>query len=372
MLLGDIRALALYPFTVSAAERVKETGITLEDLISSRALERARMRGKERIFQAIEGEIYRPRMKGNPARYGRTERARVEMELLSYPFARILVSCVNDAYLIRRYALMEGKSMYTSLVSEDDVFIMEMAEGMDVNLRYDGPDYRVFFADYVHMAVGIRASKWKLSNRDMNHGWVRTPKGDFTRLLQEAIYEKIQADLPLRIPKDVCKDIESYVEEVRSVLKEHRSSVQGGFDFGEVDAAEFPPCMKHLLENLKASINLPHTARFALTSFLLNIGMNADEIVAQYNVSPDFDEEKTRYQVEHIAGRASGTTYTPPACSTMNTYGNCHGKDRYCEKVSHPLGYYEWRMKIKKRRRGSTNSSGKSGGPKAEHSTGKR
>jgi DNA primase large subunit len=79
--------------------------------------------------------------------------------------------------------------------------------------------------------------------------------------------------------------------------------------------------------------------RFALTSFLLNIGMNVEGIIGLFRVSPDFDEERTRYQVMHIQG-ATGTVYKSPSCDTMVTYGNCVGKEHLCERISHPLGYY--------------------------------
>jgi DNA primase large subunit len=58
-----------------------------------------------------------------------------------------------------------------------------------------------------------------------------------------------------------------------------------------------------------------------------------------YRMAPDFREDLTRYQVEHITG-GSGTEYTSPSCKTMTTYGNCYGKDKFCEYVSHPLTYY--------------------------------
>jgi DNA primase large subunit len=31
----------------------------------------------------------------------------------------------------------------------------------------------------------------------------------------------------------------------------------------------------------------------------------------------------------------------------MRTYGNCIGKDRLCEKIKHPLSYYEKRIYLK-------------------------
>ena len=86
--------------------------------------------------------------------------------------------------------------------------------------------------------------------------------------------------------------------------------------------------------------------RFAMTSFLLSVGMSVDETLNLFNVSPDFDAEVTLYQIEHIAG-STGNIYKPPACDTMRTYGNCIGKDRLCEKISHPLAYYEKKIYLR-------------------------
>ena len=58
-----------------------------------------------------------------------------------------------------------------------------------------------------------------------------------------------------------------------------------------------------------------------------------------YQRSPDFDIEKTLYQVEHISG-SSGTEYTPPSCATMETNGLCVNRAALCERVGSPLGYY--------------------------------
>jgi DNA primase large subunit len=69
--------------------------------------------------------------------------------------------------------------------------------------------------------------------------------------------------------------------------------------------------------------------------------MDVSGIAAMYARSPDFDPEKTMYQVEHITGRGgSGTEYTAPACAAMRTTGLCIHQDALCEKVNHPLSYY--------------------------------
>jgi DNA primase large subunit len=35
----------------------------------------------------------------------------------------------------------------------------------------------------------------------------------------------------------------------------------------------------------------------------------------------------------------------------MRTYGNCIGKDRLCEKINHPLTYYEKKIYLKNKER---------------------
>jgi len=70
-----------------------------------------------------------------------------------------------------------------------------------------------------------------------------------------------------------------------------------------------------------------------------------DQVVQMFNVSPDFNEEMTHYQVDHIAG-STGTSYKPPSCTTMITYGNCYNKDEICRDVGHPLSYYRKKKKI--------------------------
>ena len=75
--------------------------------------------------------------------------------------------------------------------------------------------------------------------------------------------------------------------------------------------------------------------------------MDVEGIIGLFQVSPDFDEERTRYQVMHIHG-ATGTVYKSPSCASMLTYGNCIGKEKLCERISHPLGYYSkkaWLLK---------------------------
>jgi len=89
-------------------------------------------------------------------------------------------------------------------------------------------------------------------------------------------------------------------------------------------AHEDPPCMKAILDALKAGENLPHTARFAITTYLLKRGWDVEQIVDLFRNAPDFNEKITRYQVQHIAGKVGGRKeYAVPSCKTMREWGLC-------------------------------------------------
>ena len=349
--------LCFYPFLSAASGYVKESGVTLDDLTTAAAFERARLRGKERIISAInEGTVRKPVI---------MSAAQAEMELLSYPFARILVSCIGNAHLVRRYALSEAKSAYNMLREDSNTgtdIIYEMAKEFDIQVefvrlpRHEHEQVQMPFVDYLRFASNLRDKRWKLVNRGLEKGQVKLRTGEFLRIIQEAIFERIRKDLPLDVPAPLCESIRRYTVDIEAELEERRKKFgDSGFEsssgFRIKDPSCFPPCITATLSNLRDGVNVPHTARFAVTAFLLNLGLSTDEIIEIYKNSPDFDEERTRYQVLHIAGDPGSTRYTAPSCSTMRTYGNCVDSDDVCEKINHPLSYYKRKLKQKQKRK---------------------
>lgn len=336
------KELARYPFLKDAGEMVKQSGIELEDLLLKTALQEARTRGKKRVVSAIESG----RVSDNPMA---TEEERLQ-EVLSYPLARILVSCVGDGFLIRRYALAEAKTAYERMQTEKMELLMLIAQELGVQAELIDGIPRLHFSDFLRLTSSLRDRKWKLVNTEVKKGMVSLPKTSFARVLEQALYDKIEDELPLPVNKWMMDALRPDVVELRRLAEEMKDRYQAE-DLGEADVECFPPCMRRLVALAQAGENISHPGRFALTSFLHAIGLSREEILRIFSGSPDFDESKTKYQINHITGEISGTTYTPPECSTMRTNAVCFNADDLCrlEWVKHPLIYYRYRLRKKRR-----------------------
>ncbi|NMB86353.1 MAG: DNA primase large subunit PriL [Methanosaeta sp. PtaB.Bin018] len=320
-----------FPFTQEAADEVRSLGYSLDDLIGKASFKSVRSRAAERAGGAISGSI--------PERRASSDAGHLT-ELLSYPLARVMVSCLQDPFLLRRYALAEAKLAFKRM-HEADLNLLLLAGDLGLHPQGLGP-WKLYFAEYIRAAHRMHSPNWKLTNRDLKGGYLTVTEEELKRLLEEQVRERVLRGLPLSVDERACERLAEYLNPLRADLEALKARKR--VDLGKIEQGAFPPCIKKMLSDAAKGINLAHTARFALVSFLLQINMTAEEVVALFNTSPDFDEEKTRYQVEHIAG-ASGTKYRPPACATMATYGNCPGEDDLCRKIRHPLSYYERRMR---------------------------
>ncbi|MDN5310400.1 MAG: primase large subunit [Methanolobus sp.] len=336
----DNKDFALYPYTTEAARYVASLDFSLDSLISSRAMDSARARGKERVMQSIAGEIVKPALSNSDER-------KLLIELLSYPFSRILVSCIDDPFLTRRYSLAEAVASYRSLRTMGAAFLGEFSLDFNIHAEVKDSVVRIHFTDYIRLASSLKAMEWKLVNRKLDHGYVTVSREEFARLLQEGIRHRIESTLPMQVPEGVCESCQPYIADIMDALNERKSRFEGS-EFQTVEAGLFPPCITRAISQSQAGVNLAHSMRFAMTSFMLGIGMSVDDIMNLFTSSPDFDAEKARYQVEHIAG-SSGTSYKPPSCATMQTYGNCYAPDETCKRISHPLNYYRRKMWFRNR-----------------------
>lgn len=334
----DIRKLARYPYLEEAADYIKGSSISIPDLLDDPAYEEARIAGRRRVFEALEGMEIKD--------HSLVSDAEIQIELLSYPIARMIVSCVGDPFLIRRYALSEAKTGTKRWLDEDNDFIKGLSEQLEVDMKMEDGHIRTHFTDFLRNTAQLRSKGWKLINQRVEDGYVTLNRQKYVRVLQEALRRKIEGELPLQVNEKILQTFREATLELIDKIQERKSKYKAE-DLGKIRTTRLPPCMHKLLATVQTGENIPHTGRFALTAFLRHLGIRPDDIVKMFSAIPDFDEGKTRYQIEHISGITSGTKYTPPECSTMKSYGICYNPDELCKRIKHPLSYY--RLKGKKR-----------------------
>ena len=330
---------ARYPFLAAAREAVDAADVDLVEVVASNddVVERATERVEWAITDGTVGESH----------------ARPRVELLSYPVARVLVSLVDETICTRKYARAEAAtaqerfteefsaSSATALKSTDNdgLELQDLLAEFDLAsaVRETEGGYRMAVGTYIDLAADQWGDEWRLVNRILDDGEVVLTRGDLLVLCKQAVRHRIEDGLPLTVPDAIAEKLEDEVAGIREVL----ADLDLTRDIDTVVPELFPPCMTALLDKVQKGEHLEHHSRFAIAAFLAGIGLTTDEIVELFEVNPGFGEDATRYQVDHIRGATSPTEYSTPSCATMQSYGDCVNKDDRCERISHPMAYYE-------------------------------
>jgi DNA primase large subunit len=331
---------ARYPFLGGARAAVEDAGVDVAAVVENEAdvVERA----QERVSRALADHEVGPMSRST------------RVELLSYPVARMIASVVEADIVRRRYAAAEAATAFqrftADFADDDEISSVGTAQvSRETLLReFDLTDrvrsmedgYDVAVGAYLTHAAGLRGNEWRLTRRRLDDGWVPVEPDELDRILREAVEQRVAAALPLSVPSEIAETLDPAVRAIETQLEE----LDLTRDIDTVVPELFPPCIQHLLDRIKRGDHLPHHSRFAITSFLANIGLTTDEIVDLYDVNPGFGEEMTRYQTDHIRGDTSPTEYTAPACATMKAYNDCVNPDDLCDNIAHPLSYYEVKL----------------------------
>jgi len=360
---------AKYPFLINPVQYFKlKYGVKLSfiDILKNMNISKVKVRVRERILGAIKGKI--------PDALKVSD----DEEILSYYISIIVLSVVNDKWLTRRYAIFEAERIRKHLANEDNATLSMIANRLGIFLDnieskplkvpyFIGKD-KVFTVEYsfkVHVKDYLKSLRlhsdpsWKLVNQLVSDGYVYLTKEKAVRYLVEIIADTIEKQVkPLskdEVPNVLRSLLDSLEAEINEIRKKHvhyalYASMKERFEelrsLGIVVSEAFPPCIKLLYQDVIEGKHVSHHARFALATFLLNIGLDVNAIVNIFRKTPDFNETIARYQVEHLAGlRGSRKKYKPYNCNTMKTLGLCVEE---CNVKNPLVKYYKEVLRLKK------------------------
>ncbi|ABM80945.1 hypothetical protein [Hyperthermus butylicus] len=306
----------------------------------------------------------------------------VEEEVLSFAYAAIIAYATGNKWLVSRLALAEAERAYSLAQSENDETIAQLArlvglESLTYGRGYREPIallrgtiiYRVYpysmkLIDYLRVARRLLGDDaWKPINFPVLRGIIFLDKSHVLRLFKEAATEYIEEkvrSIGEAYAGQLVDVVSEYVKKVEEKLSEQRRPRMVGSSRIEVPKGviveeALPPCMRDLIERTRRGDNLSHHERFALATFMLNIGAEIDYVVDLFRNMPDFNEKITRYQVEHLAGlRGSGKKYRVYSCEKMKTLGICKAD---CGTRSPIQAYYQSLRGLLAQRRGRRGKS---------------
>jgi len=272
--------------------------------------------------------------------------------VLGYVISRLVLAATDNQALVNYVALSEAFRAETYLSSETDEDLVEIVNTLGVvKVKLQGTKFSMHFIDYVRAASKLREGNWKLSNRGVSNGIVELDRETLIRLMRNVIQQHLE-ELP-KAPSEIKEKFEGTIEDLKSQVSKTFTERIGGLntvvndrqaeamkELGRFDLSKAPPCFNLNLMDLQAGVNLAHPSRFFITTFLSSLNQDPEAVMRLFATAPDFKEAFTRYQVEHISGKTSGTQYSSPKCDTLVSSGVCPGPNALCRQIRHPLSYY--------------------------------
>ena len=351
---------ARYPFFEGAREAVREADLSPAALVEADAP--AVERGRERVERALmEGTVAAAEPRGWDT----------DTEVLSYPVARILVSLLDTPAAVEKYATAEAATarerFEADFAAEDDLesagrtrasldgVLREFDLDRTVRPERDGPSGRrsrggnrdpthhwVGLGAYLDLASAGWGGRWRLVNREVTNGEVRVTHEELSRLLEAAVERRVASGLPLEVRGSeggdaIAEALSPAIADLRELLND--TDAAGRTSVEAVVPALFPPCMRTLVQRAREGEDLPATAEFSLTSFLVALGLDHEDVATLLDTADGETADRIGTRIEYLAER-DGTQYPPPSCATMKAYGDCVDPDERCETISHPLSYY--------------------------------
>src|SRR5208283_5949788 len=112
--------LAKYPFLKETAEYIKPLDLQIDDL-TSMGMDQLPKRAEERVNEAIINRSVNRNLK------------KIDLEILSFPVALLIVIATENSFIKKRYALAEAKQASSDLINlkESKEKILKIAKDFD-------------------------------------------------------------------------------------------------------------------------------------------------------------------------------------------------------------------------------------------------
>lgn len=302
------------------------------------------------------------------------------LNVYCYLILKIFLYALNNKTITNRIANLYSKITYNELINESDASIYDICQDLDLKIKYYQPaitygmninkdqyeilqtNFRIYFIDYLKLSANLRDDYRRIINKPLTEGFVFVQKKDLIRLIQEYVRQKLmikheENNINLEDFKSKALKLREFKELFEIISnewtlreEEYDYSFEIEFKSGEDLSSSFPPCISEILKKAQEGQNLTHTERLYMLWFLNSFNYPEDVIINIFSTLPDFNREKTEYQVKYAKKKG----YVPYSCPTLKSYNLCMAKkykDELClngyyskkdetqKEVKHPLFY---------------------------------
>ncbi|MBI4214368.1 hypothetical protein HY546_00065 [archaeon] len=321
MLLGELRFCAKFPFSSQARALLQKQSISL-DKVSDELLACSAAR--------IESALKRADLSAKLNEITASQESFLLNELLSFPISKMLAALAKDNYLLATVARAEAERAKYFLKFENNDVALELA-GQFFKSGRSETGFSVSLIDFLRLLP----KGAKLLDQDARGGTVAVGRELLDGMVGETVFQSI---LSTRVDEtSVPKMFTFWAEEVK---KHRRAGFEDtGAQYGDFDASCAPPCIRKIIVDLQSSEKVGHMPRFALATFCASTGVPIETVVDFFRRQPNWNEQKTRYHLEHAYGSKGRTKYSCPNCVKMESLGLCY-RDETC-RWPNPALYYK-------------------------------
>jgi len=328
--------IAKYPFLADAGQYLKDKGFSLADFGTDPVLKISVDKAFHRITVATDGKVYDSDLIDGQA----SKPYILEREVFSFLLAIVLIKLSGMPTLVKRFALAEARRAESHLKkdlgrasnpTEIDLLKKIIFELSGIEVIKEDNFFTVSVSDYLKQSATFHEREWKLINRHVENGKVFLNSEKIVRLLRKEIGVYISSKITKAPVPEMISGLETEVKNLISIAKKFTPIF--------VSTGEYPPCIKHAIEELEKGENLPHSGRFMLGTFLLSKGQSVEQIAPLFKNAPDYNEKVTLYQLNHLAGTSgSSTQYICPSCEKLKTQDLCFAIPE-CDNIINPLQF---------------------------------
>lgn len=226
----------------------------------------------------------------------------LELDIPVWLISTIILRCVNNNYLTRKFVANYGKFIETLLLKDihnRSIRLQILAYfGITKDIEFIHPRkdtslIKISIMNYLDFEGGYSEPRLKLVNQVLEKGFVIVEKPRFIYLIRLSL----EQNLLKRI-----KNMKLYTgnELINKVVEEVRERYPQFNKLQAPDKNNLPPSIKEIIDKAYREKHLAHHERVKIGIYLQGAGFDMDCILDIFRNLSDWDEKVTRYQLESL------------------------------------------------------------------------